>query len=134
MKKASSMKKAGLMKRMLFGSICATPLLLALSLASCRNTPTTAETDSSDSADYCVAAARREAASDLKGGRAKIYRAGTIGITEPGVADPQSKAAVADLPRSNALPAGCTDPHALQAYSYAQAYNQVVVESYLTQR
>jgi hypothetical protein len=96
-----------------------------LTLASCGSSRP--DTDrAGGSRDLSVAAALKEAADDIRSNRAKIYEAGTIGPYEPGISD-DDRQTVASLPRSGDLPMGCTEPRALRAAAYAEAYNRAVL-------
>jgi hypothetical protein len=101
-----------------FYSACALAVLL---LCSCVST--------SFPAGLTPEAAREEALRDLKAGRPKLYLAGTRGVEEVGVPE-SDRARLAHLPRSNRLPAGCTDPRAKEAIAYARRYNEVIVQHF----
>jgi hypothetical protein len=89
----------------------------ALVAGSCAGTPIVGE--------FSPQAAQRQAQKDFAAGTPKIYLAGGIAAYEPGIGDSE-KALVAKLPRDGDL-AGCTNPHAPYAVSYATAYNREMV-------
>ncbi|CAN5704120.1 hypothetical protein BH09VER1_BH09VER1_43440 [soil metagenome] len=76
--------------------------------------------------DFSKKAALAEAASDMKSGHLKIYLAGGIALTAPGLKQGDD-ALVAKLPRDTSLPSGCTAPHAPEAFEYATIYNEAIV-------
>ena len=98
--------------------LCPVCALVILLLCSCVST--------SFHAGLTPEAAREEALRDLKAERPKLYLAGTRGVEEVGVPE-SDRARLAHLPRSQRLPAGCTDPRAKEAIGYARAYNEVIV-------
>ena len=103
-------------------------LLSAAFLSACATPPVT----SPPSRDFSKKAALAEAAADIKSGRLKIYMAGGFVLTAPGLKQGDD-ALVAKLPRDNSLPAGCTAPHAPEAFEYATAYNEAIV-AYLREK
>lgn len=96
-------------------------LLLAALLPACAGTPGPAPTR-----DFSKKAALTEAAADIKSGHLKIYMAGGIALTAPGLKQGDD-ALVAKLPRDTTLPSGCTAPHAPEAFEYATVYNEAIV-------
>jgi hypothetical protein len=100
------------------------PALLACAAAVLTAAPTPTPTPISD---FSVKAARADAARDIAAGHLKIYLAGGIALTAPGIGE-KDESLVAKLPRDHSLPAGCTAPHAPEAYTYATAYNEAIVD------
>lgn len=102
-------------------------LLLATFLSACAAPPATPP-----ARDFSKKAALAEAAADIKSGHLKIYMAGGIVYTAPGLKQGDD-ALVAKLPRDNSLPAGCTAPHAPEAFEYATVYNEAIA-AYLREK
>ena len=65
------------------------------------------------------------AATDFNAGNPKIAYAGTECLFAQGI-PPDSKKAVETLPQLH-LPSGCTDPLALPAITFAEAYNHEIL-------